>query len=255
MAEKKKFKAPEYVYFVFNKGTNAGWGFSTYQDKVGAVLDKDGVGYPGKVVSIYYQLDKNNKPIPYFFSMSMRDRVLKVEKDKTDMYGVSVVEYLRNSPECKGSPNGNYSDVENPDSQTGVFFKEMNEEADARVALDAKDYRRNAENLAAGLSLEEVYEVNALLGQFKKGETFARHYILEVAGNKPDIFMRAYENPQRKALALIKKGISKGILKTQGSVVIWAKTTVGLDELDAAANIQKDKKMIEALEKAVNQVG
>lgn len=247
MAEKRKFKLPEYVYFVFNKGSNAGWGFSTYQDSVGAL------GTPGKVVSISYQLDKNNKPIPYFFSMSMRDRALKVEKDKVDMFGVSVVEFLRNSPECKGSPNGTYLDPNNPETQTNVYFKEMNEESDAQVALDAKNYRRIAENIAAELSLEEVYDVNALLGFFKRGETFARHYILEVAGNKPDIFMRAYENPQRKALALVKRGLSKGVLKNQGTVVIWGKTTLGLDEVDAATNVQKDKKMLDGLEKAVEQ--
>lgn len=244
---KKQFKLPEYTYFVFNKGANAGYGFSSYTDSVGAF------GSPGAVVSISYQLDKNNRPIPYHFSMSARDRALKVEKQKVDMSGKSVVEYLRNHPECKGSPNGSYMIPGDPNSQVNVFFKEMNEEEDAKIALDAKNFRREAENIAANLSLEEVYEINSILGNFKKGEASARHSLMEIAGNKPQLFMNAYENPQRKAIALILKGISKGVLTRQGTVVIWNKTTLGLDETDAATNIQKDKKILEALEKALEK--
>lgn len=242
---KKVFKQPEYVYFVFAKGTNAGYGFSTYVDSVGAL------GSPGKMVSISYQLDKSNRPVPYFFSMSARDRVLKVEKNKVDMNGTSVVEFLRSSPECKGSPNGQYNANGDEDSQMNVFFKEMNEENDAKLALDAKDYRRNAENLAAALTLDEVYDLNAVMGEFRRGELLARHAIMEKAGNKPDVFMDAYNNPQRKALSIIKRGLDKKVLTMQGTVIIWNKTTLGLDEQEAATNIQKDKKLFEGLENAV----
>lgn len=242
---KKQFKAPEYVYFVFAKGTNAGYGFSTYTDHVGAL------GKPGAVVSISYQLDKNQKPIPYVFSMGTRDRSLKVEKSKVDMFGTSVVDFLRNSPDCKGSPNGSYRVVGDTSIQSDVFFKEMNEEDDAKNALEAKNFRREAENIAASLSLEEVYDINAMLGSFKKGELLARHFLAEIAGNKPELFMNAYNNPQRKAIALVKKGLVNGVLKAQGTVILWGKTTLGLDEIDAATNIQKDKKIMEGLEKAL----
>lgn len=250
-AKKKTFKVPEYVYFVFAKGTNAGYGFSSYTDHVGAL------GVPGAVVTISYQLDKANRAIPYHFSMGTRDRALRIEKNKTDMNGVSVVEFLRNHPECKGSPNGQYlktllSGEADPESQVGIYFKEMNEEADAKIALEAKNFRREAENIAAGLSIEEVYDVCAILGQFKKGETLSRHFIMEIAGNKPELFMHAYNNPQRKSLSLIKRGLQKGVLTSQGSVILWGKTTLGLDEVEAATAIQKDKKLMDGLEKALS---
>lgn len=246
MAQIKQFKAPEYVYFVFAKGTNAGYGFSSYTDHVGAL------GKPGAVVTISYQMDKSNRPIPYHFSMGTRDRTLRVEKSKVDMNGTNVVEFLRNSPDCKGSPNGNYVKLKDGTTIQGdIYFKEMNEEADAKTALDAKNFRREAENIAASLDLEEVYDINAILGHFKQGELLARHFLAEIAGNKPEIFMNAYNNPQRKALALIKKGLVKEVLKSQGTVILWGKTTLGLDEIDAATNIQKDKKIMEGLEKAL----
>lgn len=246
MNKNKQFKAPEYVYFVFAKGTNAGYGFSSYTDHAGAL------GKPGAVVTISYQLDKSNRPIPYHFSMGTRDRTIRVEKNKVDMNGTSVVEFLRNSPDCKNSPNGNYTKLKDGTMvQSDIFFKEMDEEADAKNALEAKNYRREAENIAASLDLEEVYDVNAILGHFKKGELLARHFLAEIAGNKPDVFMNAYNNPQRKSLALIKKGLQKEILTLQGTVVLWGKTTLGLDEIDAATNIQKDKKVMEGLEKAI----
>jgi len=245
MANIRKFKQPDYVYFVFAKSSNAGHGFSTYNDESGAL------GNPGRAVFISYQTDKNNQPIPYHFSFSVRDRVLRIDNTKTDANGTNVVEFLRASPECKDSPNGTY---DANGVQYGVVFKEMNEEADADRALKAKDYRRNAENIAADLPLEDVYEINSLLGIFKHGEVMSRHALLEVAGNKPDVFMDAYENPQRQSLALVRRGIEKKILHYQGGAVIWNKTTLGLDEQDAATNLQKEPKMFEALDLAIKKV-
>jgi hypothetical protein len=244
MAEKPKFKRPEYVYFVFTKGSNAGYGFSTYVDKVGAL------GTPGAIVSISYQLDKANQPIPYVFSMSVRDRALKVEKDKVDMKGISVVDFLRNSPECKDSPNGEYLE---DGTQVNVWFKELNEESDAEIALKAKEYRRKAENIAADLSYDDVIDMNAFLGYFETKELMARHYLMELAGNRPQVFMKAYEDPNRKALALIRKGIARNVLGQNGNVITWNKTTLGLDELEAASAIQKDQKLLSSLTKAVEQ--
>lgn len=245
MANIRNFKPVEYVYFVFAQGTSAGRGFSTYTDSVGAL------GRPGTPVMVTYQTDKNKNPIPYHFSFSVRDRVLRVEKDKVDANGMSVVEFLRNSPECKDSPNGNYS---TDGVQFNVVFKEMNEEADADKALKAKEFRRNAENIAADLSLEDVFEINSLLGIFKQGEVMSRHALLEIAGNRPDVFMDAYENPQRKALSLVRRAIDKKVLHYQGGTVIWNKTTLGLDEQDAATTLQKEPKIYEALDLAVKKV-
>lgn len=244
MSKKRVFDKPEYAYFVFTKGSNAGYGFSSYTDKVGAISK------PGSVVFISYQNDKNNRPIPYVFSMSVRDRALKIEKKKQDMNGISVVEFLRNSPECKDSPNGDYLD---DGTQVNVYFKEMNEESDAEIALKAKEYRRKAENLAADLTIEEVYDINALLGNFERKELMARHFIMELAGNKPNIFMNAYENPNRAALSLIKKGLQRKVLTENGSVVMFGKTALGLDQDEAATAIQKDKKLMASLQKAVDQ--
>lgn len=245
MANIKNFKQPDYVYFVFARTSNAGHGFSTYNDEQGVL------GNPGTAVAISYQKDKQGNPIPYHFSFSVRDRVLRIDAKKTDANGVNVVEFLRASPECKDSPNGNY---DQNGVQHGIVFKEMNEEADADKALKAKDYRRNAENIAADLSLEDVYEINSLLGIFKHGEVMSRHALLEVAGNRPDVFMDAYENPQRQSLALVRRGIDKKILHYQGGAVIWNKTTLGLDEQDAATNLQKEPKIFEALELAIKKI-
>lgn len=250
MSRKKQFKAPEYVYFVFTRGTNAHYGFSTYVDTVGAL------GVPGAPVFISYQKDKKGEQIPYHFSVSIRDRAIKVEKNKVDANGTSVVEFLRNHPECKDSPNGDYiiDPVSGQEIQTNMFFKEMNEEADAQAAIKAKDFRRKAENIAAELDLEDVVDINAICGIFKKGELLSRHAIMELAGNRPDVFMDAYENPQRKALALIRKGVEKQVLKINGAAVVWNKTTLGIDEIDAATSLQKDSKLMNALEQAIKKV-
>lgn len=241
---KKQFKPIEYVYFVFTRPSNAGYGFSSYTDYVGAL------GKPGTVVQICYQLDKNQKPIPYHFSMGLRDRVIRVEANKVDMFGTSVVEFLRNAPGCLGSPNGSYL----PDgTQVEVYFKELNEEVDAEKALEAKEYRLQAETLAASMPADEVMEFNAMLGVFKKGEKLSRHFLMELAGNKPQVFMEYYNNPKRKALALIKRGLHSRVLKQNGTVVAWNDTVLGLDEDDAASKLMQDAKLFDALSLAVSK--
>lgn len=249
MAVKKIYKAPDYVRFVYARDSNSQYSFSTYTDNVGAL------GTAGKVVMISYQLDRNNRPIPYQFGFSMRDRNIRVEEGRSDANDVNVAEFLRNHPECKGSPNGAY--IRHDDGtmeQVNIYFKEVNEESDARKLLDANEYRRNAENIAAGLSLEEVFEINSLFGIRKTTELMARHALLDIAGNKPQIFMEAYENPQRRSLAAVKMGIERKVLKQSGTVVVWNKTTLGVDEIDAATNLQRDVKMLEALEAAIKKV-
>jgi len=250
MAKQKVYTPPKHVFFVFSAGQNAHYTFSSYMDKVGAL------GNAGSPVFISYQLDKNKQPIPYVFGFSMRDRVIRVEENKKDVNGISVVEFLRNHPECKDSPNGTYyvDPADGVRKQEFVLFKEMNEEEDAQKALDAKNFRREAENIAANLTLEEVYEVNALLGIFKVGELMSRHAISEVAGNRPDVFMSAYQDPQRRAKAAIKKGIAKNVLQNQGLAIVWNKTMIGIDDVDAAAKLQLDIKLLEALESAIKKV-
>lgn len=243
---KREFTAPDWTYFVFT-ANNPSYGFSGYDDHNGAL------GNPGASVSIAYQTDNNGKPIPYIFSFGRtRDRVLRVATGKTDVNGTSVVEYLRNHPECAGSENGSYD----PETgkQSGIMFKELNEEADAKKAMDNKAYRLKAENIANSLELEDVIALNALLGNYKTGELMNRHALLEVAGNFPKQFMEAYENPQRKAISVIRLGVNANVLKKQGNMIMWNETTVGLDEYDAATKLQKDSQMLAAIEQAIKKV-
>jgi hypothetical protein len=237
-----KQNQPKYIYFVLASSSNSHYGFSTYQDS------------SGNVKSISYRKDKKGNPEPYQFSWSKNNfhRTLRFAADAVDSQGNSIVEFLRNHPECKGSPNGIYiKDEQGNDIQVNVFFKEMDTESDAQKAIDAKTKRLKAENLAANVSDEEVLDLAIMLGSFETKPLMARHYVMEIAGNKPLIFLEAYDNPQRKSLALIKKGIAKGILTVNGTVVVWNKTVLGEDENGAAAYIAKEKKAYDALENAV----
>jgi hypothetical protein len=254
MAKQKIFTAPEYIYFVFAADQNPQYGFSSYTDRVGSLGKGEGVP-----VYISYQVDGKNKQIPYFFGWGKtRDRVLRVEASRVDINKTSVADFLRSHPECKDSPNGTYYNdpATGERKQSGVFFKEMNEEQDAAKALEAKNYRREAENIVANLPLEEVYEINAVLGIFKVGEVMSRHALSEMAGNKPQVFMEAYQNPQRRAISIVRKGLDKKVLSYQGAAVIWNKTQIGHDEVDAAAFLSRvdNKKLLEALESAIKKI-
>jgi hypothetical protein len=240
----KKFDPNQFVHFVYLTPKTVSYGFSGYQDESGEV----------KFIS-YSKDPKTGDPIKYYFNFGMKDRVIRVNKDKKDLFGNSVVEFLRNCPECKGSRNGSYAidEVTGETVQEGVIFKEMNEESDAEKAIEAKEYRLKAETLAANLKGEDIYDVAALLGIFGK-ESLVRHAIMEVAGNRPPQFMDAYDNPNRQALALIKKGLAKNVLENRGGLVLWNKTTIGVDEAEAASAVLKDKKLFEGLANAIKKV-
>jgi hypothetical protein len=239
----KKFDANDYVHFVYLRPTNAEYGFATYQDATGEV----------KYIS-YSKDPKTGEPIKYYFNFNMKDRVIRVHRNRKDIFGNSVVEFLRNSPECKDSPNGVYEPDGNGNLvQTGVIFKELNEESDAEKAIAAKEYRLKAETLAANLKGDDLYDVAALLGIFGK-ERLVKHAVLEVAGNRPQQFMDAYDDPNRQAIALVRKGIHAKVLTTKGSIILWNSTTIGVDEQDAAASLLKDKKLMAALTEAIKKV-
>lgn len=227
------FNPDNYVYFVSKRYYGSRYGFTTYSD-----LD-------GNIRMITDKKGKDGEYIPRKFSFSRKDRVMRIPKKQKDILGNSVVDFLREHPECEGSPN-------NLGQQT--MFKELNENKDASDAISAKSLRLEAEQKAFSLEGEELIDVGALLGLFSNKETVLKHKVLEYAGNAPDIFLSVYDQADRKTRALVKKGVTAGILTKKGTMISWESSVIGHDEDSAVAMLVKDSKLANSLEEAIKRI-
>lgn len=242
MPTKKKVEAqPAYVYFVLTRPTLSHYGFTSYQDEEGNI-------------QMIINSKNNGNIIPRRFSFSKKDRTMKIPTSQKDVDGNNVVEFLRNHPECEGSPNGRYIETEDGQIQTNVFFKELNEGRDAKNAMEVRKLTTKAQNTALELDFEGLQEVGSLLGFKHKDFDILQFKLYEFARKKPHEFLDAVESPDRQARSLVKRGINKGVLSQRGKMVKWEDTVIGADEDDAVAAIMKDKKLYEAIEKNVKAV-
>lgn len=226
------FNSDNYVYFVSKRRFGAPYGFTTYTTQEGDV----------KMIS--YKKDKEGNPIPHKFKFSRKERVMRIPKLQKDVNGNSTVEFLRNHPECEGSPNN---------AGQAILFKELNEGKDADLAIVAKKSRIDAENKALALEGQDLEDICSLIGVFSSDPSIQKHRVLEFAGNEPDLFLTLYNSPDRKIKSLIRKAVSINVLTKRGTLITWDDEIIGSDEAEAVARLAKDKKLQEAIDKAVKR--
>lgn len=179
------------------------------------------------------------------FDESFR-RVLTRESDK-DFNGVKQYDWLKNHPQCEGSPNGDYKEVDGEYVQIGVWFRELDSAKDAEVALEADEQRITAQASALELDAETLQEVGSILGHFGNPDKLMRLRVVEYAGKKPKHFNEILAANDRMYRSLVKRGLNEGILKQKGSVIYWHETIVGSDEESAVATLIRDKAIYNAL--------
>lgn len=219
----------EYVYFVFISPYNESYGFSGYTDK------------RGKACFYSNSYDKNNRPIPFKWRFDQNHRVLKVHKDQVDILGTNAVDYLRGCPDCVASPNSL------GDGKVG-WFKEMNEDKDAQVAMEFKALRTEASTKAINAKGPDFEDMCALLNIFTGSESTKRFKLTDAAEADPKTFLRIYEDPTRKMRSLIRRGLETGVLRKEGPMIFWENKEIGQDEDFAVSALKSDDKLKKAIE-------
>lgn len=227
------FNSDNFVYFVSKRLYGAPYGFTTYSDS------------DGNLCQIVDKKDKDGNAIPRRFSFSRKERTMRIPKAQKDIHGNMVVDFLRNHPECEGSPNN--------DGQM-TMFKELNEGRDADLAINAKATRIEAENKAMSLEGQDLEDVCSLIGVFSKSPSIQKHRVLEFAGNEPDTFLTLFNSPDRTIRSLIRKSISAGVLNLRGKLITWEQEIIGSDENEAVSKLSGDKKLQDAIEKALKRI-
>jgi hypothetical protein len=227
----KKFE--DFIYFVY-LGNNKRYGFQTYRDGVtgqtcGYVLGKDDKGNP-----LYKKWSFNTDS----------QRQIRVHKEERDVNGQSAAEFLRNSPECFGSPNGHIVDG----NQVLAYFKEVNDGKDAEIALESRAMSLKAQNHAISLKGQALIDFAALIGIFSSDEGTLSLRVLDYASNFPKKYLDMVEDPSAKVKALVKKAINSSVFHMDGKQIKWETKMIGADEDDAVSNLLKDEKLRKAVE-------
>jgi len=200
----KLSKGPKVVEFARNlvktkDGKETGpFHFSSYSDEFGnAVFLQESISKDGVVKKALINFPKGQ-------------RIIRIPEGRKDANGQSYVEFIRNSPYCKGSPLCNGE---------GLFF-EINLERDAKIKIDEVNLKRKALNLAADLEDDKALDVAALYGVFNKGIEICRATVLDKASFNPREFIEIVESKELGVKAVFKKAFYSGLIVKEGKIYV-----------------------------------
>lgn len=217
--------------------------------------DYDGIfGEPGKFIRYVTSRDEKGRINAKRYRFNESFFRIMTRKSDVDCDGkVSQYDFLKNHPECEGSPYGQYEMVDGKKVQVGYCFKELNEEKDAMLALQADRLRTEAQAEVLKLDDATVEEVASILGVYGQAPSIQRLKVLEFAGKKPAEFNELMRSGDRAVRALVRKAIADEVFTKKGSVISWESTIIGNNEDDAIATLLGDQSMIEALQEKLGQ--
>lgn len=245
----EKFKMPKQVNFILfgealdlvNRGGTKAISLG-YNDNFNAL--KKGAG---QYVEYIIGTDKYGKPKGKRFKFDESFRKVQTRDGEQDLNGVSQFEFLRNHPDCEGSPNGDYVIRNGEKIQQGAVYRIYDPQRDAEVAFDSMAARVKAQNDAFNLDPETLGEVANILGYYGEPDKAMRTTVVEYASKRPSEFYELLESGDRSLRALVRKALNEEVFTKKGSLIMWGTFMVGGNEDDAINTLMKDQNMIDKL--------
>lgn len=221
--------------------------FRGYTDHANA--HKQGVG---AYIEYVTSTDQNGRKKGKWFVMDESRRKFQVREGEQDINQITQYDFLKFCPDCEGSPNGAYVDVNGVQVQQGIMFRELNSAADAAIALEADSKRVNAQAECLKLDPQTLQELAAHIGVFGQPDKLMLSKVFEWVGRRPDDFKQLLNSGDRTLRAVVKKALADGILSQKGELIYWGSTLVGADEDAAIATLARDKQMYDVLAAKIN---
>lgn len=218
--------------------------FRTYTDRAGALGRGTGQG-----VQYVVSKDDRGRDRGKNFTISQAHNALLVREADRDIYGTLMLDFIKNYPECEGSPNGDYiTDADGNQIQLNVKFRLMNDDADAEVALQATLNRSKAQLSVLELDGQTLMEVAAIgLGMHGQPTDIMRFKVSEWAGKRPIDYFNILDSGDRLLRAIIRKAVNDGILTVRGELVYWGNQLLGSSEDNAIKFLMENKDTYDAL--------
>jgi hypothetical protein len=239
----------KYAYFVLLNPKKAKFSFSAYSTE------------EGEIRFLWNRKDyKTGEPMKRRFEFSrayrtMRIPLAQVMKDPEGNV-TKVVDYLREHPECAGSPNAPVDDNGIPKFKP--LFREMNASKDAEIAIAARKEKVLAEQAAlelTGAKLEAIATIsgyNPRNGEFK--EALAIHKCLEAAANDPRGFLKMLSDDTHEMKGFLRKAIKAGVITKVNDNYLWGKILLGTDEDEAVIELLSDVQLVRGIKGKMNKV-
>jgi hypothetical protein len=229
MSEKKEVKRVQ--FYLTRPNASYGAGAYTHPDT-------------GDYMFVTMSKDKEGNPIPYRFVFRRGPgRILTMPEGWKDVTGKSMAEFLRNHPECEGSPN-NRGQI--------CYFKEIDVEKDAEVMLEIEQLVLQAKNAAAKLTGDKLKYVAILIGEPSDNTNKQLVSILKYAEANPKDLLKLIDGPDVEVRALIREGVAKQAIELKGTIHIWERVHLGGDENEAVAKVLADKDLLTALKRTIS---
>lgn len=237
-----------YTYFVWLHPTNTSYSVSHYTD------------LEGNHKYISRGEDERGNTLFRRWKFTPSRRTISIPNSQAE-----VIEHLKNHPRCAKSKNGFYKTGDDGKRiQVGIVFKVMDDGSDAEIAIEAMEikteatskaleYKKRAINDAEPEAIEEMNELALLLGSHTKDPRLQLHHILQYAENNPQKFLDVYNDPNRRARYLIKKGLSSEnkYIKKKGFMIYYGDVHLGNDLDQAVQTLMKDKDLMKAIEENI----
>lgn len=166
-----------------------------------------------------------------------------------------LVELLRNHPECYGSKNCEKKVIDGKTFYPNALFKEVKENSDAKIAVDATRIRTEAMNLVFEVMEDEnkASDLAAVLG-IKSSGSISDSKLLLYAENNPQEMIDTIKSPEFKAKAVAKRAIELDVLQREGIVYCVGDIQFGTEFDDIVKSIIDDKDKFELLEKKLGTI-
>lgn len=188
--------------------------------------------------------DQNGNDVPYRFKFSKDKRFITVPLNKKDINGNSWVEFLRDHPYNQHSPS----------ARKAPWYKELDNDRDAEIAIDSFKLRNKAESIVLKLKGKEFDEVCNVLG-FRGTDGVKLHKLMQYATRNPTSFLETFEDPNRRAAAVLRAALVAKVVIKHGFRYMFKDVHLGNDEEKAIAKVAEDKELLEAIQTATEKAG
>lgn len=236
MPQAKKKKEKQFAKFIMHNVPNAPFYFTSYSVDGNVVYLKNGENDKGKDVKASIMFPKGK-------------RVITIPMGKKDVNGKLFVDFIRESPYCKGS---DLCEGE------GMFF-EYNPERDAKIVMDEEKITLQATYHAMNLEGERLVALAAFCGVVnEENEDIMRNAVFQFAKMKPREYNEIADTNDIEYLGLIRSCVSLKIIKKRGyayDLITESGNTEYLTDSEdkLASRIRAEKPLYEALKSRVEQ--
>jgi hypothetical protein len=195
--------------------------------------------------------DQFGRPLKRRFTFTYAQRTIRIPNSQAD-----VIKHIEEHPNCAGSPNGDYEERNGKITQQGIFFKKIDEGADAKVAVNAMIEGIEAQNFVNELDKDELRDAAVVLCNcYDHSPLMQQFELLNLAKNNPAVVLK-YKNKDtnQDVISLFRRAVNLGIIVDDNIAFFLGKMRMGASEDAAVKFLLNNKGYLDSVREKVDGV-